>query len=72
MIGASLERGLRDDGYAVDWVHDGVSAAAALRDTQAGYALALLDWGLPGGDGLSVLKTVNRRATLTAWRRSAL
>ena len=35
MIGASLERGLRDDGYAVDWVHDGVSAAAALRDTQA-------------------------------------
>ena len=29
MIGASLERGLRGDGYAVDWVHDGVSAANA-------------------------------------------
>ena len=58
MIGASLERGLRDDGYAVDWVHDGASAAAALRDTQAEYALALLDWGLPGRDGLSVLKAL--------------
>ncbi len=58
MIGASLERGLRDDGYAVDWVKDGVAAAAALRDTQAGYALALLDWGLPGRDGLLVLKSL--------------
>lgn len=60
MIGASLERGLRDDGYAVDWVHDGVSAAAALRDTQAGYLLALLDWGLPGRDGLSVLRALRQ------------
>ncbi len=60
MIGASLERGLRDDGYAVDWVHDGVSAAAALQDTQAGYALALLDWGLPGRDGLSVLRALRQ------------
>ena len=58
MIGSSLERGLRDAGYAVDWVHDGISATAALRDTQAGYALALLDWGLPGKDGLSVLKAL--------------
>jgi len=60
MIGASLERGLRDDGYAVDWVHDGVSAAAALRDIPAGYALALIDWGLPGRDGLSVLKALRQ------------
>src|ERR1700730_624160 len=60
MIGTSLVRGLRDDGYAVDWVRDGVSAATALRDDQAAYALALLDWGLPGRDGLSVLKTLRR------------
>ncbi|MDE2221011.1 MAG: response regulator transcription factor [Gammaproteobacteria bacterium] len=58
MIGASLMRGLRDDGYAVDWVRDGVAAAAALRDDQAGYVLALLDWGLPGRDGLSVLEAL--------------
>lgn len=58
MIGASLVAGLRDDGYAVDWVLDGVSAAIALRDSAAEYALALLDWGLPGQDGLSVLKAL--------------
>jgi two-component system response regulator QseB len=58
MIGTSLLRGLRDDGYAVDWVHDGVAAASALRDEKASYALALLDWGLPGKDGLSVLKAL--------------
>ena len=56
MIGASLVAGLRDDGYAVDWVQDGISAVTALRDNQADYALALLDWRLPGQDGLSVLK----------------
>jgi len=60
MIGASLQRGLSDDGYAVDWVQDGVAAAAALRDTQAGYALALLDWGLPKRDGLAVLKELRK------------
>ena len=30
MIGESLVRGLRDDGYAVDWVRDGAAALAAL------------------------------------------
>lgn len=60
MIGRSLERGLRDEGYAVDWVQDGVAAATALRDTQAGYSLALLDWGLPTRDGLSVLKELRQ------------
>ncbi len=63
-----------EDGYAVDWVQDGVAAAAALRDTQAGYALALLDWGLPGRDGLSVLKAglLNTRGTFgAAWIMSA-
>ena len=58
MIGASLVAGLRDDGYAVDWVQDGVSAVTALRDQQADYALALLDWRLPGQDGISVLKSL--------------
>jgi len=58
MIGASLMAGLRDDGYAVDWVQDGVSAITALRDRQSEYALALLDWRLPGQDGLAVLRNL--------------
>lgn len=60
MIGNSLVAGLRDDGYAVDWVRNGLSAATALKDEQAGYSMALLDWGLPGQDGLSVLKALRK------------
>jgi len=58
MIGESLARGLRDDGYAVDWVKDGAAAVTAMRDQQAGYSIAILDWNLPKQDGLSVLKAV--------------
>jgi len=46
MIGESLVRGLRDEGYAVDWVRDGAAAMAALQDSQAEYSLAVLDWNL--------------------------
>ncbi len=58
MIGESLGRGLRDEGYAVDWVTDGPAALAALKDSKADYSLAVLDWNLPRQDGLSVLKSV--------------
>lgn len=58
MIGESLVRGLRDDGYAVDWVRDGAAALAALRDRQADFSIAVVDWNLPRQDGLSVIKAV--------------
>jgi two-component system response regulator QseB len=58
MIGESLVRGLRDDGYAVDWVRDGAAALLALQDRQTDFAIAVLDWNLPRRDGLSVLKAV--------------
>ena len=64
MIGDSLVRGLGDDGYHVDWVRDGVAAAAALADPSASFALVLLDWGLPRQDGLSVLKELRARHSL--------
>lgn len=57
MIGESLVRGLRDDGYIVDWVKDGAAALAAIQDTATPYAVAVLDWNLPRKDGLSVLKS---------------
>ncbi|QID19258.1 response regulator [Nitrogeniibacter mangrovi] len=53
MIGTSVQRGLRDEGHAVDWVRDGVAAELALADTP--YALMLLDLGLPRRDGIEVL-----------------
>ena len=59
MIGASVQRGLRQDGYAVDWVRDGGAAEAALRDHA--YDLLLLDLGLPRKDGLTLLQELRRR-----------
>jgi two-component system response regulator QseB len=58
MIGESLVRGLRDDGYAVDWVRDGTAGLAAIKDRQAEFAIAILDWNLPRQNGLSVLQAV--------------
>jgi len=54
MIAEGVVVGLRAAGMSVDWVRDGLHGEAALRD--GGYAVALLDLGLPGADGLDVLK----------------
>ena len=59
MIGDSLRKGLRGEGFTVDWVQDGRSAEQALET--ADYALVLLDLGLPGKDGLAVLNGWRRR-----------
>ncbi|MFO1372279.1 MAG: winged helix-turn-helix domain-containing protein [Candidatus Competibacteraceae bacterium] len=59
MIGDSLRKGLRGEGFAVDWVQDGRSAELALDTTE--YALVLLDLGLPKKDGLVVLQGWRRR-----------
>lgn len=60
MIGASLVRGLSDDGYAVDWVRDGAQAQAALQDLNNEFHIALLDWGLPQKTGIEVLQHIRR------------
>ncbi len=59
MIGAAVRRGLEGEGYAPDWVQDGVSAARALRDVA--YDLVILDLGLPRRGGLEVLAELRRR-----------
>ena len=56
MIGEAVQAALKDAAYAVDWVRDGQTAPAALR-TQA-YDFVLLDLGLPGHDGLDVLRDI--------------
>jgi len=65
MIGESLARGLRDDSYTVDWVTDGIAASIAWQDSEAAYAAALLDWGLPRQDGLTVLKAIRDKGVQT-------
>src|SRR5262245_36792133 len=53
MIGASAEKGLRQDGFSVDWVRDGQDAMTALATTT--FDVVLLDLGLPGKSGSGVL-----------------
>ena len=61
MIGAAVRDRLRGQGFAVDWVRDGRAADAALTDDV--YDLLLLDLGLPGRDGLAVLKALRGRGS---------
>lgn len=58
-IGAALQRALRAEDHAADWVLDGRSAETALQ--QGEYDLALLDLGLPRKDGLEVLESIRAR-----------
>ncbi len=56
MIGASMEQGLHQAGFAIDWTRDGKSAEEALQN--GSYALLLLDLGLPRQDGLTLLSRI--------------
>ncbi|MEI7447525.1 MAG: response regulator [Burkholderiales bacterium] len=74
MLGDAMAAGLRADGFAVDRAGDAPTADTALR-TQP-YDLVLLDLGLPGGDGLGVLRALRARGddvpVLVATARDAL
>ncbi|GHU33441.1 DNA-binding response regulator [Betaproteobacteria bacterium] len=61
MIGASVQRGLKLNGYTVDWVRDGDAAELALSSEV--HELILLDLGLPRKSGLELL---------AAWRRKGM
>ncbi len=63
MIAKGLHTALKQDGYAVDGVSDGRSAAAALRSSQ--FDVVLLDLGLPERDGLEVLRELRARGDAT-------
>lgn len=58
-LGDGLTVGLRQDGYAVDWVKDGLAADLALKTED--YDLLVLDLGLPRLDGMDVLKLLRDR-----------
>lgn len=61
LLGNALQAGLTQAGYRVDWLTDGDQAAAALRHEEPD--LLVLDLGLPGQDGLSVLRTLRSRGS---------
>ena len=63
MIGQAVQGLLRGDGYAVDWVVDGLQADTALLAHE--YDLVLLDLGLPRLDGLQLLRQLRARKDAT-------
>jgi two-component system OmpR family response regulator/two-component system response regulator QseB len=62
LLGDGLVAGLRQQGFQVDWVRDGVAAERELRTGV--YSAAVLDLGLPRMDGMDVLQAV-RAAQVT-------
>ena len=54
MIAEAVTIALRHAAYAVDWVRDGVTASATIA--QGEHQAVLLDLGLPGRNGLEVLR----------------
>ena len=63
MLGEAVQDGLRQEGYVVDWVQEGGTALAALSTTA--FSALLLDLGLPGSDGLAVLRWLRQHGRTT-------
>lgn len=59
MVGKSLQRGLIQAGFSVDWVRDGRQAELTL--THGIHDLTILDLGLPQVDGMTLLKALRAR-----------
>src|SRR5665647_2949186 len=59
LLGDAIQAGLRQSGYAVDWLRDGIAADQALSTEP--YAALVLDWGLPRLSGIEVLRRLRDR-----------
>ena len=63
MIAESAAESLREEGHDVQRVSDGRNAMAQLK--VHGYDFVLLDLGLPGADGMTVLRTLRAAKNTT-------
>ena len=59
LLGDAIHVSLRQAGYSVDWVQDGVAAESALAAEE--FAAVVLDLGLPRRSGLEVLQALRQR-----------
>jgi two-component system, OmpR family, response regulator len=60
-LALALKRGLEGEGYAVDTVHDGLTARKRILARDGQYDLLILDVMLPGLDGLSLCRDLRAR-----------
>jgi DNA-binding response OmpR family regulator len=63
LLGDGVRAGLTLAAFAVDWARDGETALRALADEA--YDACVLDLGLPGMDGLAVLRELRRGGQAT-------
>lgn len=63
LLGDATKAGLTSDGYNVEWLKDGIQAESALKSSE--FDGIVLDLGLPGKDGLAVLKSMRSRGDAT-------
>jgi DNA-binding response OmpR family regulator len=63
MLGESVRNGLELNGFTVDWVTDGATAEGVVKSHR--YDAVVLDLGLPGIDGESLLRTWRERENPT-------
>lgn len=63
LLGDALQAGLREAGYAVEWLRDGVAAEAALAAEP--FGAVVLDLGLPRLSGLDLLRRLRERGDRT-------
>jgi two-component system OmpR family response regulator len=59
MIGEAIQGSLKDASFAADWVKNGQTALTTLAAQH--YDMVLLDLGLPGKDGMEVLRVVREK-----------
>jgi DNA-binding response OmpR family regulator len=58
MVGARLRRGLRRDGFDVDWLRDARGAQAALQ--WRSYSLVVIDLELPRAERVAILQALHQ------------
>ncbi len=69
MIGEAVVNALADAGKAADWARSGWEATGFLSENK--YDAVLLDLGLPGKDGMSVLRELRAKAAASDGKRAA-
>lgn len=63
LLGDGLTAGLSQAGYRVEWVNEGRAAQRALRSDR--FELIVLDLGLPGVDGMEILRQLREGGDTT-------
>lgn len=65
LLGEAISSGLKKERFTVDWIKNGLEAQRAILPNTESFDAIILDLGLPGKSGLSVLKTIRENKIAT-------